>query len=258
MFSVLTLNLRFGLADDGPHDWQHRKKSFPVLLAKYRADFIGFQEANDFQIDYLDSILTEYNFIGKRSPAPDFWQNNIIFYKKTWTCVYQEHFFLSPTPTIPSRFRKSLWPRQCTVGLFKKGRHRLICANTHFDFEASVQNKSAKLIIERLSHLPSGVPAILIGDFNASPMSICHKIFTGESRKSPHTGQYFMNVFKEPFAGTYHEFTGHADGDHIDWILFRGQITPKDNKIIRGTIAGILPSDHFPLWASFEWSSRVS
>lgn len=253
MFSVLTLNLRFGLADDGPNSWQYRKQSFPVLLARYRADFIGFQEANDFQIDYLDSILAEYDFIGKRSPSPPFWQNNIIFYKKTWTCVYQKHFFLSPTPTIPSRFRQSLWPRQCTIGIFKKNQHQLICVNTHFDFEALVQNQSAKLILKRLLDLPPGLPTIVMGDFNASPSSRCHRIFTKENQNSSDKDQNFRNAFKAPFIGTHHEFEGDASGDHIDWILFRGKITLKENQVIQDTIDGVYPSDHFPLWASFEW-----
>ena len=93
MFSVLTLNLRFGLADDGANDWKYRKKGFGLFLEKYRTDFISFQEANDFQIDFLHNILTEYNYIGKRSPSPSFWQNNIIFYHKKWHCTLYEHFF---------------------------------------------------------------------------------------------------------------------------------------------------------------------
>ena len=256
MFSVLTLNLRFGLADDGPNSWQYRKQSLPVLLAKYRADFIGFQEANDFQIDYLNSILTEYNLIGQRRPAPSFWQNNIIYYKNIWSCIYQEHFFLSPTPTVPSRFRHSLWPRQCTVGIFKKNQHQLMCVNTHFDFEASVQNQSARLILKRLSYLPSGLPAILMGDFNASPASRCHQIFVAENQNSADKDQGFRNAFQAPFIGTRHEFDGDASGDHIDWILFRGKITLKDSQVIQNTIGGIYPSDHFPLWASFEWEKK--
>ena len=80
MISVLTLNLRFGLADDGPNSWQYRKKVFPHLFEKYRPDFIGFQEANDFQTDFLNEMLTEYDFIGKRSPSPFFWQDIIMSY----------------------------------------------------------------------------------------------------------------------------------------------------------------------------------
>ncbi|MBL7179805.1 MAG: endonuclease/exonuclease/phosphatase family protein [Desulfobacterales bacterium] len=253
MLSVLTLNLRFGLADDGPNGWQYRRKIFTTLLAKYHVDFIGFQEANDFQLDDLDNILTEYDFIGKRSPSPFFWQNNIIFYSKTWSCIHQEHFFLSPTPMIPSRFRKSLWPRQCTIGMFAKNRRRLICANTHFDFDVSVQIESAKLIMERLSHLPPDVPVILMGDFNAPPSSPCYTIFTGKNQKSADLKRFFKNVFKKPFPGTHHGFTGNANGDHIDWILYRGRIAKKKYKVIRDIIDGIYPSDHFPLYASFNW-----
>ena len=83
-FSTLTFNLRFGLADDGPNSWDHRKKALPALFKKYHPDFIGLQEANDFQIDYLAEILTGYEFIGKRSPAPPYWQNNVIFYKNNF------------------------------------------------------------------------------------------------------------------------------------------------------------------------------
>ena len=255
MLSILTLNLRFGLADDGPNSWQYRKKCFPSLFEKYRADFIGFQEANDFQIGFLNKILTEYDLIGRRSPSPFFWQDNIIFYKKTWTCIYREHFFLSPTPTVPSRFRESLWPRQCTIGMFKNGDRKLICVNTHFDFDASVQIKSAKLIMERLSHLPSEVPVIIIGDFNALPLSPCHNIFTGHKQKTEAKRGYFRNAFKKPFPGTQHGFTGDLNRDHIDWILYRGKIAKKDYIVIQDTIDGIYPSDHFPLYATFQWKT---
>jgi len=79
MFSVLTLNLRFGLADNGPNNWQYRKRCFPSFFEKYCADFMGFQEANDFQIDFIHKILAEYNYIGRRSPSPDFWRIVNIF-----------------------------------------------------------------------------------------------------------------------------------------------------------------------------------
>jgi endonuclease/exonuclease/phosphatase family metal-dependent hydrolase len=106
-FSTLTFNLRFGLADDGANSWDHRKKGLTALFKKYNPDFIGLQEANDFQIDYLTKILIGYEFIGKRSPAPPNWQNNVIFFKRKWEPEVYQHLFLSKTPTIPSKFRDS-------------------------------------------------------------------------------------------------------------------------------------------------------
>jgi len=256
LLTVLTLNLRFGLADDGPNSWQHRKTIIASLLKKYPTDFIGFQEANDFQIDYLNETLSGYDYIGKRTPAPHFWQNNVIFYKRTWKCTYYEHFFLSPTPRIPSRNRESIWPRQCTIGMFKNNDRMLICVNTHFDFDASVQIEGAGLIIKQLSHLPPDLSAVLIGDFNATPDSPCHMIFTGQDQESgPGKSRPFQNAFSEPFPGTIHKFTGNTKGEHIDWILYRGGIMKKNCKVIPDTINGIYPSDHFPLFASFIWEA---
>ena len=91
--SVFTLNLRFGLADDGPNSWKFRKKGFPDLLNEFLSDFMAFQEVNDFQGNFLERLLDGYYYIGKRKPAPRFWQNSLIFYESSWQCIGWEHFF---------------------------------------------------------------------------------------------------------------------------------------------------------------------
>jgi endonuclease/exonuclease/phosphatase family metal-dependent hydrolase len=250
ILSVLTLNLRFGLADDGPNSWQHRKKAFVSFFKSHCFDFIGLQEANNFQTEFLSTILCDYDYIGKRDPAPSFWQDNIIFYKNTWKCIHKEHFYLSPTPEVPSRPPRSRWARQCTMGLFENRGRKLICANTHFDFERSVQIESAKIIMERLLHLPDDLPVILIGDFNATPSCPCHEIFTGHGEGK---GICLKNIFKKPYPGTHHGFTGNKNGNYIDWILYRGRIIPRDYRVIQDTVDGIYLSDHFPIYAKFEW-----
>jgi len=256
LISVLTLNIRFGLAGDGANSWQYRKKTFPSLLNKYCNDFVGFQEANDFQIDFLKKILTEYNCVGQRDPAPPFWQNNIIFYKKPWQCTYCEHFFLSPTPVVPSRSRKSRWPRQCTLGVFKNNDCRLICINTHFDFNSAVQVESARLIMDRLTLLPADLPVILFGDFNSTPSSSCHAFFTGACQTGKPGRPFFKNVFKKPFPATHHGFTGDMKGDHIDWILYSGRLALKSCVVIQCPVDGLYPSDHFPVRALLGWTNQ--
>ncbi|GBC59757.1 hypothetical protein DENIS_0698 [Desulfonema ishimotonii] len=254
MLSVLTLNLRFGLAkDEGPRSWSRRKAIFPALFEKHPADFMGFQEANDFQADDLRQLLPDYDVIGQRRPAPVFWQNNLIFYRKSWKCTHADHFFLSPTPDIPSRFRDSRWPRQCTLGVFQQEKRKLICINTHFDFDAGVQCRSAAIIMKRLSRLPAEIPAILTGDFNAPPSAPCHAIFTGKAPEDECEISCFRDAFKAPFPATHHGFTGERVGDHIDWILFRGNMTLKTSGVFQSAIDGIWPSDHFPLYAVFDF-----
>lgn len=252
-FSVLTLNLRFGLADDGANSWANRKKGFPALFRQFRPDFIGFQEANDFQIDFLAGILAEYDYIGQRNPAPRFWQNNIIFYKNVWQAIDRRHFYLSPTPSIPSRFRESRWPRQCTLGMFQKKERALLCINTHFDFESVVQTKSAGIILDCLATLPADVPVVLLGDFNANPSHACYRVFTGADPGRKVKGHNFKNVFEQPFPGTYHGFAGKADGEHIDWILYRGAIDVDSAGVIHQLYGGRFLSDHYPVWVKFSW-----
>ncbi len=252
--SVFTLNLRFGLADDGPNSWEFRKKGFPILLNEFLSDFMAFQEVNDFQGDFLKTILIGFHNIGKRNPSPRFWQNNLIFYKKTWKCIKWEHFYLSATPDIPSRSPKSKWPRQCTIGLFERDNRPLIMINTHFDFDEQIQVESASCIMERLLRFPPDIPAILVGDFNCKPSQPCRKVFTGENQDvvtSPDTG-YFKPVFTQPYLGTHHGFSGQAGENQIDWIMYRGNLKPVKWGIIRDKFAGFYPSDHFPLYAVFE------
>ena len=256
MVKIMTLNLRFGLADDGPNSWEYRKNSFPALLQNDACDVIGFQEANDFQIDFLKGILSDYDYIGQRSPSPSFWQNNILFYKRPWQCTAEDHFFLSATPDIPSRMPKSRWPRQGTIGVFKNpSTARVIaCANTHFDFKPSVQTASAFIVLERLNTIAAGYPTVLMGDFNALPDSTCHQVLTGAANLPDRQAAPFKNIWQDSFPGTFHSFTGQSDSRHIDWILYRGPLALDACRVIREPFANFYPSDHFPVQADFFYS----
>ncbi len=249
---VMTLNLRFGLADDGPHSWPYRKKALASLLEMYPADFYAFQEANDFQIEFIRQVLTDYDFIGQRKPAPSFWQNNVVFYhRRTWKLTGKDHFFLSPTPDIPSRFRQSRWPRQCTFGRFASGNGNLVCINTHLDFKDRIQQAGAQIILRRLEKFDARTPAILMGDFNCGEGSSAYRVFTQTIEAAP-----FHNVFKKNQPGTHHDFTGVGRGKAIDWILYRGAIEPLTAQVITQRFAGSLVSDHFPVKAEFSWSGH--
>ena len=250
-FSVMTFNLRFGLAKDGPNAWKHRKKLIPGLFQAYPVDFIGCQEVNDFQADDLAAILGDYRLIGRRKPAPTFWQNNIIFFRKDWQLQNTEHFYLSEMPDIPSRSHNSRWPRQCTIGTFQRMSRKVTCINTHFDFSASVQTFSAKLIMQRLIQRPDPVPAVLMGDFNAPFDSPHHRIFVNEGAARQDLGISFYNVFDDPPCGTHHGFSGKPGPDCIDWILHTDGITPEHAVVVRDHVQGAYYSDHFPVVASF-------
>ncbi|WP_321418332.1 endonuclease/exonuclease/phosphatase family protein [uncultured Desulfobacter sp.] len=240
--SVMTFNLRFGLAKDGPHAWEHRTPLVAKILDTYPCDFIGFQEVNHFQAEFLSRSLAHHGCIGWRYRGKKWWQNNLILFDRSWECLGHRHFFLSHTPSIPSRLPGSRWPRQCVIGWFKKNDRYLLMANTHFDFTAEVQQKSAGLVMEFLQRFPKGVPQIITGDFNATPGAPAHHCFKSRG---------FDLVLDGRPVTTFHDFTGKETGLHIDWILYRNGLSPVSEKVIQDSFDGLFPSDHYPVWAAF-------
>lgn len=255
-FSVLTLNLRFGLAEDGPRAWRHRRPALGRFLEAHPCDFMTFQEANDFQIDFLATCLPRHSYVGRRDPAPPFWQHNLVFFRPPWRLDGWEHFFLSPTPDIPSRFPDSRWPRQCTLGRFSDGSRELVCATTHLDFATAVQVASAGIILTRVAAMAADRPVILTGDFNCTPTSACHTVFTHTERSPGQPPAGFRNALAPDFPGTFHGFHGGAGSRCIDWILYRGALIRDQAGVLPFAPDPVYPSDHYPVKAAFRWHSR--
>ena len=182
-FSVMTMNLRFGLAKDGKNRWKRRRDVVKDLLEQMNTDFIGFQEVNHFQADYLTGTLKEYRHIGWYNRNHPRWQSNMIFFQKDWTCLGQHHHFISRFPDIPSKLPGSRWPRQCVAGWFEKQGTHLLMANTHFDFNPKVQARSAGMVAGFLRRFPPGLPVVIIGDFNAVHGSSAFRTFQNHGFK---------------------------------------------------------------------------
>lgn len=245
--TVMTMNLRFGLAEDGDNGWDLRKPLVEKVLKQYPADFRVFQEANHFQTKFLTRILPRYRVLGWHNKSMDQWQSNLIFYPPSWSCIKQRHYFLSDTPDETSKLPGSKWPRQCVMGLFQREQDQILVGVTHFDFDPWVQEKSGQLVLGFLSEFPPGLPTILMGDFNANPGSRVHTLFCGQG---------FQDVFAHETAPTFHEFTGRDTGKQIDWILFQGGLIPVFHHRVLDSFSGRFPSDHFPVRAGFNWPPK--
>ena len=246
--TVMTMNLRFGLANDGPHAWEHRKSLVAKVLDAYPCDFIGFQEVNHFQAEFVTRLLADHGYIGWYNKGLKWWQNCLILFDPSWQCLGHRHFFLSRTPDVPSMLPGSRWPRQCIIGWFKKKNRYLLCANTHFDFKSKVQQQSAGLVMEFLNYFPKGIPQIITGDFNATPGSPAHRCFKSNG---------FGLVMESRPVTTFHDFTGKKTGLHIDWILYRGGLSPVSEQVIQDSFNGLFPSDHYPVRSGFTLTGNV-
>lgn len=238
--TIMTMNLRFGLAKDGENRWENRAPLVGELLSRYPADFIGFQEVNHFQARFLERHLPSHRHIGWHNRSTSWWQSNPVFFHRRWTCMGSRHHFLSETPDLPSKLKGSKWPRQCVAGWFTHRGREILVANTHFDFDPGVQARSAELVAGFIDKFPSGLPALITGDFNANPGSPAYQCFLSHG---------FREVFGRETATTYHEFKGRDTGKHIDWLLFRGDFRVAARQVVADGFNGRFPSDHYPVRA---------
>ncbi len=168
--AVLSINVRFGSANDGANAWPLRKEFLLDVVKKGRYDFIGGQEVlfhpdDKFnQVKYLSENMPEYGVLARcREKNPNQGESTPVFYRKDrWRPdkTFQGTFWLSDTPEEPGSLTwadQSPCPRTATGALFheiKDGQAtgvKLFVYSTHFDHVGeSARQKSAETIMNRL------------------------------------------------------------------------------------------------------------
>ncbi len=174
--SVMTYNVRYGLADDGKNSWEFRKDFLASQISFYNPDFIGTQESLPFQISYIDSKLPNHNFIGKSRDADGKGEYSAILYNhKKFELINENTFWLSTTPEKPSKGWDAAYPRICTYGLFKdkKTKNKFWIINTHLDhIGVKAREQSVVLILKKIKEINTkSYPLVFMGDLNTEPES---------------------------------------------------------------------------------------
>ncbi|NJN27347.1 MAG: endonuclease/exonuclease/phosphatase family protein [Cyclobacteriaceae bacterium] len=174
---VLTYNIRYGLANDGENRWDLRKTGLAKQLLFYEPDVFGVQEALDFQVAFLDSVLQEYDYYGLgREDGHTQGETTTIFFKKAKFRVLEKTtFWLSETPEVVSTGWDAALPRICSAVLLqlRENGRQFWVMNTHFDHVGvEARKNSAKLIVAKMHEINrQNLPLILMGDFNLEPHS---------------------------------------------------------------------------------------
>ena len=177
MTTVMSYNIRYDNKWDKENSWDTRKESIVRIFEKYSPSFIGTQEGLAHQIDYMDSALTEYDYIGVgREDGEKKGEFCAIFYESdTYKIIESSTFWLSDNPENVSIGWDAALERICTYGLFehKQSKNQIWVFNTHFDHMGEIaRRKSSELILARINDLNNfSEPIILMGDFNSLPNS---------------------------------------------------------------------------------------
>jgi endonuclease/exonuclease/phosphatase family metal-dependent hydrolase len=126
---------------------------------------------------------------------------------------------------------------------------------THLtSFSEEIRVASAKII--ELQRNMSGLPFLIVGDFNSAPVGIPnHRLFNNENAMDflMGTGAYVTLPISNPDSSEFTISVGKPSAI-VDWIL-----VPFSWKIISKQVLPLTVSDHYPLMmdVQFQWSSAV-
>ena len=254
----MSFNIRYGLTDDGENCWERRRSLVIGRIQAFDPELLGLQECrDDSQAEFIKSRLREYEFLGVPRggysvTAPE--MAPILIKRSAFHIKQWETFWLSETPYIPgSKSWRSIFPRTATwVKLIHLATGRsLTLLNTHFDYEPSAIQESARLLKKWIEEAIGPDPLLVTGDFNADKNSTAYQLLT---TGNPVCRDVFRSGHVEDAnEGTFHGFGTAIPPQAIDWVLATDHFATHHAEIDRYQEGNLFPSDHYPLTATIDW-----
>ena len=260
---VMTFNIRTANGRDGDNAWPRRKDLVVETIERFAPQVVGLQEALDEQIEYLDTMMPDYRWLGidrGLNGGVGLSESTPIFYRHSeLSPIESGNFWLSSTPDTP--------PIRRDGGRRRRGGRRIVTwarfyrretgrqiyvFNTHFTLRrGQSQLDSADLIATRVAALPAGTAVIAMGDFNNSAEdSETWRVATARGLRD---AWVVADETRGPTM-TYGAFRPPRDKptERVDWILVGGPIAVRSVETVLYNDDGRYPSDHYPVAARLE------
>ncbi|SDK20822.1 endonuclease/exonuclease/phosphatase family protein [Flavobacterium noncentrifugens] len=254
---IMTYNIRVDFGGDGANNWEFRRDFLAQQIQFYQPDFIGTQEGKVHQLQYIDSTLTYYKFIGtSRDNSKTEGEFSAIFYnEKKFKLLEESTFWLSETPEKKSKGWDAAYERICTYGFFQdiKTKKQFYVFNTHLDhIGITARTNGAKLILEKMKAVNTkNLPVIFTGDFNSETTSDSYKLISKAMNDSKNISQ------SKPFgpSGTFNNFEFQKPVTLlIDYIFTsKNNITVNKHAVLSDSKDCKYPSDHLPVFAEISF-----
>jgi endonuclease/exonuclease/phosphatase family metal-dependent hydrolase len=237
-------------------------------LTRYQPDVLGLQEALDFQIAEIQSMLPGYKVNGMGKPGSGKVLHNAIFFNATrFVLSEQDIFWFSNTPDIPgSKGWGNIMTRNCTwVRLTDKdSQQSFYFYNTHLDHLSPHSRKKSVILLMQRIHARSYPDAfVLTGDFNAREKSAPIKYLKGiiplnirykgkVSNPDPLRDTFRARYPNLRNAATFHGYRRLFFRFKLDYTFVPSSIRVLDARIIQLCVKKCYPSDHFPLFTRID------
>jgi endonuclease/exonuclease/phosphatase family metal-dependent hydrolase len=251
--NIMTYNIRYDNSQDSSNSWQERRVFVGEQIKFYHPDIVGMQEVLNNQLSFLDSVNSDYQFVGVgRDDGKEQGEYNPILYDgNMFNLVESGTFWLSETPDTVSIGWDAALNRICTFALLH---HRsydldLWVFNTHFDHvgeEARIY--STDLITQFIDSLnmTRNLPVILMGDFNTTDYNDGYSPFVNAGLED----SQLLSLQQPTYGpeGTYNNFEILKPAtQRIDYIFVNAKIQVLKYGVLTDSKTGRFPSDHFPV-----------
>jgi len=269
--NAMSFNVRRGTARDGKNHWIFRRNRISELLNHFRPDILGLQEALDFQISEIGTMLPGYKKIGSGGLGGSKGLFNAIFYDAERFFPSEEGtFWFSDKPDIPgSKGWGNILPRTCTWArlIEKESKKAFYFYNVHLDHISRRSRKNSVILLTRFIHMRSSPdPFVLTGDFNAREKSTPIQYLKGKiplkirAKGSVLNPEPLMDTFRVRYpsvrhVATFHGFRSYLFRFKFDYIFVPSYVRVLDAIIIQPQWKKCYPSDHFPLFANIDLSA---
>ena len=235
-------------------NWNYRAPLVVRTIRNADPDTIGVQEAHINWMNVLRACLPDYDYVGiGRDDGKEAGEFSAVFYKKDkYELLDSGSFWLSETPDRPGKGWDAACIRICSWAKLKEKTtgKEFVHLNTHLDHVGLVaMQKGAELVTEKGKAIAHGNPAFFTGDFNVTPESApCKAVLAGGFKDC-------KEIAEETDKGiTFHGFRyPDYEGSVIDYVFAKGDVRVSKFAVIRDTIDGELPSDHYPVYADVDF-----
>lgn len=247
---IMSFNVR--CANDGVQTITNRGKVSAEMLKAYMPDSFGVQECTPrWKRIIKRAVGDKYASVGR---ARDFYgpfteYSSIYYLKDKYNLIDSGTFWLSETPDKAyTKSFNSMCYRIATWAVLenKETGERYTHINTHLDHKLdSTRDAQMKVLIEQVLKITGEGKVVMTGDFNAYEDS---SVYAVACESFDDTKYIAKNTDEGPTFTKYGTKEDNGRGA-IDFIFVSKGVKAESYKIIRNTVEGIYPSDHFPIVA---------
>lgn len=244
--TVMTYNVY--IKGSGERSPENRAPYVAQNIRRYMPDSFGLQEADADWIERIAKAMPEYAYVGVGRNADGGGEASPVFYKKDkYEVLDSGTFWLSKTPSKPSRGWDAMFNRVCTYAVLRDVETGFIYAhfNAHFDHLGVIARlESVSVVADKISRICNTFPAVFTGDLND---------YEG--------GDMYNRVLESGFKdtktlaatadnkSTYHGYSNLVEKEEaIDFIFVNAMATEVESYTVDTTLYnGIYASDHHPV-----------